>query len=343
MREREIHPAVLVEIERNNSDSWRKIRLGEINCGKPREPSFARIQVNRSTSGATSENKIDGAVIVEVRGDDAGPGRVDAKAGFLGNIGEGGIAVVAPQCVFASFSRGFRRHAEVQIEVAVMVVINKGGGDAALFASNSDFFGYVDKFAAAVIVKKANASGFAHGQIGPSIVVEIAGGAPKAGANSRQAGFFSSVRELAVSQIAQQVALPFPGTDEKQIGLAVAVIVEKTGAAARADGCGGAVRQELRNRGRCVMHGDLRESARVSAVDKFGKREFSLVTVTGAEGGSKMFGGQFLEVLHPFAGRFGLALALVGARETKLRRSVIRGDGQRLLECDNGVVVLLEL
>src|SRR6516225_3864576 len=155
MREREIHPAVLVEIERNNSDSWRKIRLGEINCGKPRELPFARIEVNRGASGATSKNKIDGAVIVEVRGHDAGPRRVDAKAGFLGNIGEGGIAVVAPQFVFAFFSRCFRRHAEVQIEVAVMVVINKGGGDAALFASNSDFFGYVDKFAAAVIVKKA--------------------------------------------------------------------------------------------------------------------------------------------------------------------------------------------
>src|SRR5262252_8756701 len=324
MREREIHPAVLVEIKRNNSDSWRKIRLGEINCGKPRELSFARLQVNRGTRGATSKNKIDGAVIVEVCGDNAGPRRVDAKAGFLGNIGEGRIAVVAPQFVLGFFSRGFRRHAEVQIEVAVMVVINKGGGDAALFASNSDFFGYVDKLAAAV-------------------VVEIAGGAPKARGNSRQAGFFGSVRELAVSQIAQQVALPFPGTDEKQIGLAVAVIVEKTGAAARADGCGGAVRQELRNRGRCVKHGDLRGSARASAVDKFGKREFSLVTVTGAERGSKMLGGQFLEVLHPFAGRFGLALALVGARETKLRRSVIWGDGQRLLECDNGVVVLLEL
>src|SRR5215831_17771362 len=327
MREREIHPAVLVEI----------------NCGKPRELSFARIQVNRSASGATSENKIDCAVIVEVGGDDAGPGRVDAKAGLLGNIGEGGIAVVAPQCVFASFNRGFRCRAEVQIEVAVMVVINKGGSDAALFASNSYFFGYVDKFAAAVIVEKANASGFAHGQIGPPIVVEIARGAPKARGNSRQAGFFGSVRELAVSQIAQQVALPFPATDEKQIGLAVAVIVEKTGAAARADGCGGAVRQELRNRGRCVKHGDLRGSARASAVDKFGKREFSLVTVTGAERGSKMLGGQFLEVLYPFARRFGLALALVGARKTKLRRSVIRGDGQRLLECDNGVVVLLEL
>src|SRR5215470_4530402 len=223
MREREIHPAVLVEIKRNNSDSWWKIRLGEINCGKPRELSFARIQVNRGASGATSKNKIDGAVIVEVRGDDAGPRRVDAKAGFLGNIGEGRIAVVAPQFVLGFFSRGFRRHAEVQIEVAV--------------------------------------------------IVEIAGGAPKARGNSRQAGFFGSVRELAVSQIAQQVALPFPGTDEKQIGLAVAVIVEKTGAAARADGCGGAVRQELRNRGRCVKHGDLRGSARASAVDKFGKRE----------------------------------------------------------------------
>src|SRR5215469_10499366 len=100
MGDRETNPPVLVEMKGNNPDSWWKIRLGEINCGKLRELSFARIQVNRGASGATSKNKIDGAVIVEVRGDDAGPRRVDAKAGFLGNIGEGGIAVVAPQSVF---------------------------------------------------------------------------------------------------------------------------------------------------------------------------------------------------------------------------------------------------
>src|SRR6516164_2445852 len=101
MREREIHPAVLVEIKRNNSDSRRKIFFGEVNCGKGCELSFARIEVNRGASGAASKNKINGAVVVEVGDDDAGPGRRDAKTGFVRNVGECRVAIVAPQFVFA--------------------------------------------------------------------------------------------------------------------------------------------------------------------------------------------------------------------------------------------------
>ena len=186
MREREVHPAVLVEIECHNANSRRKIFVREIDRGQRSEFSFARIQENRGAPSATSKNKINGAVVVEVGDSDAGPGRIHAKAGFFGNVGEGRIAVIAPQFVFGLLvGGGFRCHGEIQIEVAVMVVVNKGGSDAAFFSANSNSFGYLDKFTAAFIVEQANARGLAHGQIGPAVVVEIACGAAKARANSR--------------------------------------------------------------------------------------------------------------------------------------------------------------
>src|ERR1700740_248153 len=137
-----------------------------------------------------------------------------------------------------------------------MIVVNKGSSDATFIAANPRLFGYVHKFVAVLVVKQAHTAGLAHGQVGEAIVIKITSGAAKARAYGSQAGFLRHVLKFAITEIAQQAALPFPGGKEKQIGPAVAVEVEETDGPAGAAGCGGAGGEERRNGVGPVTHGE---------------------------------------------------------------------------------------
>src|SRR4029077_3101363 len=69
VRESEVHPAVFIEIEGNDTDGGRKIFFCEIDNGKRGEFPFAGIQVDRCALAAAGKDEIDGAVVVEVRCD----------------------------------------------------------------------------------------------------------------------------------------------------------------------------------------------------------------------------------------------------------------------------------
>ncbi len=97
MRERKVHPAVFVEIERDHTDGRRQIFFCEIDAGQRRKFPFARIQINRRAFAAASENEINRAIVVEIGGNQARTGRVDSQPGVGGNVREGAVAVVAPQ------------------------------------------------------------------------------------------------------------------------------------------------------------------------------------------------------------------------------------------------------
>ena len=76
---------------------------------------------------------------------------------------------------------------------------------------------------------------------------------------------------------------------------------------------------------------------------EFTQREFTLFSVAGTEGIAEMGFLVFLEELHGFTRSVGFTFALIGAGETELSGSVIRSEGERLLKCGDGVVILLEL
>ena len=117
-----------------------------------------------------------------------------------------------------------------------MVVVDEGDAHAAFFAANADFFGDVVKFSSAIVVKEMDAIGEADGQIGVAVVVEIACGAAEAAAGDFEAGFFRDVGEFSVAQIVEQAAGAVGcRADEKEIGFAIAVVVEETCAGAWAD------------------------------------------------------------------------------------------------------------
>src|SRR6202008_1807749 len=224
-----------------------------------------------------------------------------------------------------------------------MIVVNKGSSDATFIAANPYLCGYVHKFVAVFVVKQSHTADLAHGQVGEAIVIKITSGAAKACAYGSQAGFLRHVLKFAITEIAQQAALPFSGGKEKQIGPAVAVEVEETDAPAGADGCGGAGGGELRNGGGRGMHGNLGRSTSVGSVTKFSQGEFPLVAVACTERRTQMLGGEFLEMPHALAGGLGFAFSLVGAGEAELRPGGIGSGGQYLLEGRDGLLVFLEL
>jgi len=68
-------------------------------------------------------------------------------------------------------------HGDVEIEIAVVVVVDEGCAHAAFFATNAGFFGDVFEFSVAIVVKEADTVGEADGEIGVAVIVEIPRGA----------------------------------------------------------------------------------------------------------------------------------------------------------------------
>ena len=70
MRERQIHPAIFVEVERDNSHRGRQLLFAEIDAAERREFALARIEIDGSSSLSASDYEVHGAVIIEIRSDD---------------------------------------------------------------------------------------------------------------------------------------------------------------------------------------------------------------------------------------------------------------------------------
>ena len=173
---RHVHPAVFVEVKNGDADSRRKILLLEINSRQRSEFSFSRVQVDGRAVLPSGDNEINGAVVVEVAGHNACARGGDAERRFRGNIREGAVGVVAPQDVVRVSARSVH---DIQIEVAVVVVIHERQANASLFAANSCGLRDVGEFPVALVVQQTDAIGEAHGQVGLAVVVEIARRAPQ--------------------------------------------------------------------------------------------------------------------------------------------------------------------
>src|SRR5712664_912115 len=184
VREGEVHPAVFIEIERDDADSGWKIFFCEIDAGQRRKLSFARIQVDRCALAAARKNEIDGAIVVEVGSDEAGAGGVKAQSGFGGNVGEGAVAIVAPKNVvrLGAGRRIARRHGDVQVQIAVVIIVDEGDANAAGLATNAYGLRDVREIAIAFVAQQVHAIAEANGEVGVAVIVEITCGAAEAAA-----------------------------------------------------------------------------------------------------------------------------------------------------------------
>src|SRR5262245_57998066 len=134
MRERKIHPSVFIEIKGDNTGAGRgERRLPGIDRTKR---SFTIVEKRGCGSTPTGEDEIDGAIVVEVRGQCGNAGSVAFETGLLGPIRKRSVAVVPPQNVRRRrLSRGkaeraagaqceIREARDVEIEIAVVVIID---------------------------------------------------------------------------------------------------------------------------------------------------------------------------------------------------------------------------
>src|SRR5580692_8544293 len=241
----EIHPTVFVEIESNDTNGGRKIFFLEIDGRDRGKFPFARIQINRCAVVAACKNEVNSAVVVEIRGDESSACGIEAKTAFGGYVGERAVAIVAPKNIVRRVSAGWidsggtRRVDDIQVEVAVVIVVHPRQADATRLAAEADFFGDVLEFSLAGIAKEPNAVEEADGEIGMAVVVEIAGRATEAGRGALEPRSFRDIRELSVSEIVEEVAaVRSIIAYEEDVRLAVVVVVEETGAVGRPDwGC----------------------------------------------------------------------------------------------------------
>ena len=243
MREGEVHPAILIEVER---DGAHRRRGHENRPGTRRaESAFALVQEN-FRAAKPGDNKIDGAVIVQIA-PDCGDARTAAgKPCFPGPIRERAVAVVAPEDV--ARRRGIlgegkwlrwildgeiHKSRDVEIEIAVVVVINESHAENEPIGVDARFVGHVLEGAIALVVKELDAAIEADSEVGLAVVVVIAHGAAHALAVEIELRRLGYIYELSAACVLVERGVAFAvGVDDENVGLAVAVIVEDACAAA---------------------------------------------------------------------------------------------------------------
>src|SRR5580658_6447640 len=169
--------------------------------------------------------------------------------------------------------RGGRRglHGDVEIEIAVVIIVHPRQADAARFAANADFFSDVFEFSTAIVMENPDSIREADGEIGVAVVVKISGSAPEASHVEVEARFLGDVGEFTAAEIAKEAAaVGFVCSDEKKIWFAVAVVIENARADTRTrwkvicslvlqDGCVRHLRVVNGNGGRRVLNRAARE------------------------------------------------------------------------------------
>ena len=175
MGDGDIHPPIFVEIENTDAFGWRQPR-----AGKERryfEGSLSPIGKEGWSSAGTSHDQIDGTVIVQVGKRCRNRRAFPSKSRLCGPVGKGLVPVVAPQhvgirpglCIFSVWLPG-----DEQIEIAIMVVIDKRQSGGMVEGPNANFFGDIRKLSMPQISEQNDAVREGHCQIGKSVVVEIA-------------------------------------------------------------------------------------------------------------------------------------------------------------------------
>src|SRR5690348_6628637 len=325
MCEREVHPPVFIEIERDNSDRGRKIFFFEVDRRKRCEFSFAWIEINGCAAGAAGNHEVDGAVVVEIGCHNSHAGAIKAQRRFCAHIRESAVAVVPPEHVVSlRVGRSRRRglHGDIEIEIAVVVIIHEGEANAAWFAPDADLVRHISKFSSAFVVIQTNAIGKTDRQVSMAVIVEIARCASQTTASQFKSRFSAYVGEFSVAKIVKQAAGSFVRTaDEKEIWPAVAVVVEETRAGARPDllvfslGALDDGRDGLRSK----TDGNGRWRVLCRAARQLRERETPLISVSGAERGAQMLGSYFLKFGEMLPCSIRIAAALVSAGDTEFR------------------------
>ncbi len=138
-RERQIHPAVLVEVERDDAAGGR--RRGRAERVQLLERAFARVEQDRRL--LAGQHEVDGAIVVQVARHDAGRVR-DVEAALDGHVRERAVAVVAEQ---ARVGPG-----DDQIEIAVVIDVHERDAHGAVDGGwKADFLRHVDEVSVAVV------------------------------------------------------------------------------------------------------------------------------------------------------------------------------------------------
>ena len=127
-----------------------------------------------------------------------------------------------------------------------MVVVDKRDADASFFALDADAFRNVLKFSVALIAQEVHAVLETDAKVRVTVVIEIAGGASETRATESETAALRHVLKPALSDVVQQPARTVGGrAHQEKVRLAVAVIIEKTRARARAGKiCGGGGREK---------------------------------------------------------------------------------------------------
>src|SRR5437660_7354618 len=163
-----IHPAVLVKVQsdccRDRRQTGQIPRLGGVPF------SFAGIQKQLRFTGG--KDQVNGTIIIEISRSYRGGRGVTGKTERNGDICECVVSIVTPNYIFACFAAGYK-----EIEVAIMVVVNKHDGQRLSLGMDADTLRYVLERAVALIMKEQDPIIGCNGQVGVTIIIVIGSGA----------------------------------------------------------------------------------------------------------------------------------------------------------------------
>ncbi len=295
-----VHPAILVEIKGGQPHCRCEILLRKQR--RRQKSSFPRIHIKGDTIFLARYGDIDGPVIVQVREHRCPRAASSPQPGRLGPLGERLIAVVPPQHVRATRPSAVApRTGDEQIEIAIMVVVDKGQACRVVELPDSNLLRNVGKRAIATIAIKQHAVAHGNRQVGMAVVIEVAhrtnhrapaGNEP---ATLRRTSFKASLREMMV--VADRTASL---VQHNQIGPAMPLEIEQTHSSASFGSSAVGRRQRLcngrqRHAGeRQRNHGPCRWQCRP---DLLGKRVDTLVPVGLRQRCGELIASDLLEAL----------------------------------------------
>ena len=244
VREGEVHAAVVIEIERDGARRARRRFAHPRGSGSKR--AFERIHEDLGRFFPAGDDQIDGAIVIQIAFESGDGCGAAGEPRLLGVIAERAATEIAPKNIAGR--RGvvrererLRRNSEreiieardVDVEVAIVVVIDEGDAEREADRAHAGRIGDIFKCAVAFVVKQRDAVAGADDEIGMAVVVVVADGAAGAFAEKFELCGFCDVDEAAVAGVVEERGCALAiGVDEKNVGLAVAIVIEDAGTAA---------------------------------------------------------------------------------------------------------------
>src|SRR5262249_669265 len=143
-------------------------------------------------------------------------------------IGKLAVAVIAPNRVLSLVTAG-----DKQIEIAIMIVVNKRDGQGRVLGPDAGRLGYILKRSVALIVKEQDTIAGCAAEICVAIVGVVGGGACDRAQFGIEAGFLRDIPELAPAGIVKKRHSPLPSTGgKKQIRMAIIIEIKKASSGA---------------------------------------------------------------------------------------------------------------